>query len=90
MDRNMRVEISKGKKDDNSFLVSLIPLPALPAEMKKGDFFTECAVVAVNDVDGNEIFSAVHLEADEKDKIGHAIADKCAPMGEWLWCNLYV
>lgn len=85
----MRVEISKSKKDDHSFLVALIPVPPLPVEIKKASYYTECAVVAVNDVNKNKIFSAVHLEGEEKDIIGHALADKCIKMNEWVWCSLY-
>lgn len=83
------VEINTQRKDGNSFMVALIATPALPEGIKRADYFTECAVVAVNDVGGNGLYSAVELSADEKSIIGDALAEKCAKMGTWFWCNLY-
>ena len=85
----MKAEIFNERNNYNSFMVALLPVPKLPEGIKRAEYFTECAVVGVNDVDGNELYGACFLTADEKDVIGDALADKCAEIGKWYWCNLY-
>jgi len=85
----MKADIFNERNDHNSFMVALLPVPALPEGIKRAGYFTECAVIGVNDVDGNEHYGACSLTPDEKDVIGDALADKCAEMGKWYWCNLY-
>ena len=81
-------EIYNERNDYNSFMVALVPTPKLPEGITRASYFTECAVVAVNDVAGNKLYGAVDLTAGEKEMIGAALAEKCAEMGKWYWCNL--
>lgn len=86
-------KISREKQDEHSFLVALIPAPSIPEEFaeNKEVHIAECAVVAANHaLDGKNKWAYVHLEADEKQTIGDALVAACAPMYEWVWCNLYV
>lgn len=85
----MKVEIHLERYDHFSFLVVLVPVPELPVGIKSADNFSECAVIAINDVDGNELYGGVVLSADEKDLIGEAMSDKCVKPNQWVWCNLY-
>jgi len=89
MKREIRVKISKEKQTDASFMVALIPALDLPSDLPVIDSFTNCAVIAAGDENGNGIFSYVHLHADEKQCIGDALAEACAPMSEWVWCELF-
>ena len=90
--KNYTAKISKEKQDEHSFLVAIIPAPAIPEEFaeNKEVHIAECAVVAANHaLDGKNRWAYVHLEADEKQTIGDALVAACAPMYEWVWCNLY-
>ncbi len=89
MAKDLRIELSAKRINHHSFLVALIALPELPANLLKAERFTQCAVVGVNDVEGNEIYGAVELDGDEKDAIGNKLADKCVKIGVWVWCNIY-
>ena len=86
----LRVELSKTKVDSSSFMVALIPALPIPVDLTASDTVTNCAIIAANDVNGNGIYSYVHLGADEKQFIGECLEESCAPMSEWLWCNMYI
>ncbi len=84
-----RVVLSKSKKTTHAFMVALIPALSIPEGLKSLDTISDCAIIAANDEGGNEIYSYVHLEKDEKQFIGDALANACAPMNEWFWCELF-
>lgn len=86
---NLRVELSNTKVDENSFMVALIPALPIPTELNAMKTITNCAVIAANDEAGNEIYSYVHLESDEKELIGDCLSEACVPMSKWVWCNLF-
>ena len=84
-----RVVLSKSKKTSHAFMVALIPALPIPKGLKALGTITDCAIIAANDENGNEIYSYVHLESDEKQFIGDALVNACAPMNEWFWCELF-
>jgi len=84
-----RVVLSKSKKSTHAFIVAIIPALPIPSGLQSLDTITDCAIIAANDEDGNEIYSYVHLEENEKQFIGDALANACAPLNEWFWCELF-
>ena len=92
MSSNIVIEINTEKQNYHSFLVALVPVPSLPDHILPNiDVMdSECAVVAANhNLDGNNKFAYVHLEKDEKQAIGNALANSCVRLNEWVWCNMY-
>lgn len=85
------VEINYEKKNEHSFLVALVPAPAIPDcyEEDKEIMLSNCAVVAANHSHEGGTWAYVHLERGEKQAIGDALSDSCVKMGWWYWCNLY-
>lgn len=88
MQRELRVELSE-KKIGKAFMVALIPALPIPSDLMTNEIVTGCAVIAANDENENGIYAYVHLESDEKEFIGDALANACVPMNTWVWCQLF-
>lgn len=70
-------------------MVALIPALPIPSDLMTNEIVTGCAVIAANDENENGIYAYVHLESDEKEFIGDALANACVPMNTWVWCQLF-
>lgn len=87
----MRAEISPNKirPNVNAFLVSVVNIPKVPEGIEFAEHFTNRALVAINDVDGNEKYSGVFLVEKEKEIIYKELNGWDCAENEWHWCNLY-
>lgn len=82
-------EIHKTRKNENSFVVALLSVPAFPGDLphKRTVRYPLQAVIAANDDDG--AWGFVSLDGKQKHCIGDKLNELGIPVGKWMYCNLY-